>query len=346
MKELIKKDECPVFIAGYPRSGTTWLQSIISSHPAYYSVPETKFFQFLFNKHTQWTFRDKWPIKPKYIPCNLNNKQLMAFFENLDQYPDVYIKPETRRILLFMVKDQPIPIKILLEYIMKDTAEILNINTNGKQWIEKTPRHIFFLDYIFRLWPKAKVLYIKRNIADIALSEYKTFKYPLILTIWEAQAVEQFFNKFIIRNEKYKDKVMVVYYENLQEEVTLQSIFKFLSVDHKIINIKQLINKSKETFSIIYSSSDMSNHQKKMTTNSNDKYIHDRYLYEIAELVTSGKPLFNLFIKKKSDINKINKFYIMIHHYYKTIFFLSKVKLKSVIILLFRSFKFKPIVRF
>ena len=33
-----------IFLVGCPRSGTTWLQAMLSSHPTVYTGPETQFF--------------------------------------------------------------------------------------------------------------------------------------------------------------------------------------------------------------------------------------------------------------------------------------------------------------
>ena len=44
----------PVFVVGYPRSGTTLLQLLIASHPNFSSGPETYFFREVVTKLQDW----------------------------------------------------------------------------------------------------------------------------------------------------------------------------------------------------------------------------------------------------------------------------------------------------
>src|SRR5713226_3907199 len=43
-----------VFLVGSPRSGTTWLQGLIASHPAVHTGPETQFFGAYHSVETEY----------------------------------------------------------------------------------------------------------------------------------------------------------------------------------------------------------------------------------------------------------------------------------------------------
>ncbi|MCL2927686.1 MAG: sulfotransferase [Trichodesmium sp. MAG_R01] len=157
------KLQAPIFIFGCPRSGTTLLQSILATHPEIASFPETKFFLYGVAKY-----------EPKRKKFGLISRRLKP---HLNQYFKYQInRPE-------MLKYFPkIPILDFIDLYTRSFIKVLNILTveEGKSlWLEKTPDHLLYLDYIEKMLPEARMIHLLRNGSDVVASLYEvTHKYP------------------------------------------------------------------------------------------------------------------------------------------------------------------------
>ncbi|MDD5260459.1 MAG: sulfotransferase [Methylacidiphilales bacterium] len=135
---MIKKDGSNlVFIVGTARSGTTWLQRLVSSHPGCHTGEESHLFYF------------------HIVP------QLKAFWKGgNDQKPVglyTYMRESEFREFL---KAQ---IHSLLAVIGKEVRP-------GEYFIEKTPLHVLCLEEIRRFLPKAKIIHLVRDPRDVVAS--------------------------------------------------------------------------------------------------------------------------------------------------------------------------------
>ncbi len=157
MKQKLK---APIFLFGCPRSGTTLLQSLLATHPEIASFPETKFFLYGVAKYEPK--RQKFGLisprlKPhlkKYFHKEINRPEMLKYFPKIP-FIDLY----TRSF-----------IKVL---------NILTIEEGKSLWLEKTPDHILYLDYIEKMLPKARMIHLLRNGSDVVASLYEvTHKYP------------------------------------------------------------------------------------------------------------------------------------------------------------------------
>ncbi|MGD1805911.1 sulfotransferase family protein [Dapis sp. BLCC M126] len=156
-----QKLQAPVFLFGCPRSGTTLLQSLLAAHPEIASFPETKFFLY--------------GIATKYEP---KRQRFGLISRRLKPHLNQYFKDEINcpEMLKYFPK---IP---LIDLYTRSFIKVLNILTieEGKSlWLEKTPDHILYLDYIEKMLPKARMIHLLRNGSDVVASLYEvTHKYP------------------------------------------------------------------------------------------------------------------------------------------------------------------------
>ena len=130
-------DERPVFIVGMPRSGSTLVEQILSSHPAVYGAGEVKYLSFALGK-----LRDRFPSLPKY--------------------PDM------------MNKITPAQMEIVAKnYLNSLTAT----SGDAKRVTDKLLTNYFFVGLINLLFPNAKIINTQRNPVDTCLSGFtKLFK--------------------------------------------------------------------------------------------------------------------------------------------------------------------------
>ena len=130
-------DERPVFIIGMPRSGSTLVEQIISSHPDIYGAGEVKYLSRAIG-----LLRDRFP--------------------SLAKYPQM------------MEKVTPAQLGIVANGYIK---AIENGAGDAKRITDKLLTNYFFAGFIHLLFPKAKIINTQRDPVDTCLSGFtKLFK--------------------------------------------------------------------------------------------------------------------------------------------------------------------------
>jgi tetratricopeptide (TPR) repeat protein len=130
-------DDRPVFIVGMPRSGSTLVEQILSSHPDVYGAGEVKYLARALGQ-----LRDRFPSLPKY--------------------------PE------MMEKITPAQLDIVAKNYQQALSQGAG---NAKRITDKLLTNYFFLGLINLCFPNAKVIHTRRNPVDTCLSGFtKLFK--------------------------------------------------------------------------------------------------------------------------------------------------------------------------
>jgi tetratricopeptide (TPR) repeat protein len=130
-------DDRPVFIVGMPRSGSTLVEQILSSHPDLYGAGEVKYLSRALGQ-----LRDRFPSLPKY--------------------------PE------MVGKITPAQLEIVAKNYQQALS---NGAGEAKKITDKLLTNYFFLGLINLLFPKAKVIHTQRDPVDTCLSGFtKLFK--------------------------------------------------------------------------------------------------------------------------------------------------------------------------
>ena len=124
--------ELPIFILGAPRSGTTLIEQIISSHPKVFGAGELDYIKQVAHE--------------KYIEAN--KRQL---------YPD-----KARR-LTNIKRDA----EIYLDKINK-----LPIDQNIVRVTDKMPTNFIYLGYILSMFPNSRIIHLTRHPVDTCISIY------------------------------------------------------------------------------------------------------------------------------------------------------------------------------
>lgn len=150
-----------IFLVGCPRSGTTLLQSLLASHPDIASFPETKFFDHI----------EPW-FEPRRKRLGMVSRRLRSRLETF--FRDELDRPELigqlPQIFVFKGHYSRRFMKILRTLAQQKGKSIL---------LEKTPEHIFYIDYIEKFFPDSKIIHILRRGPDVIASLYEvTHKYP------------------------------------------------------------------------------------------------------------------------------------------------------------------------
>ena len=130
-------DERPTFIVGMPRSGSTLVEQILSSHPDVYGAGEVKYLSRALHQ-----LRDRFPSLPKY--------------------------PQMAE------KMGPAQMEIVAKSYREQLASGAG---NAKRITDKLLTNYFFVGLIHMLFPKAKIIHTRRDPVDTCLSGFtKLFK--------------------------------------------------------------------------------------------------------------------------------------------------------------------------
>ena len=192
-----------IFVVGAPRSGTTLLQSLLAAHSKLFSIEaETAMFSY------QNIF------DPKRRHFGLSPHQLEGLFGQSKDIVDFFSK----------------------------AVNLLSAKYNHKRFVEKTPQHVFYLRFIFKHFPKSKVIHIVRDGRDCYCSSKFHPNIP------QGKSVTSFakYWKKCVKSAKLLQNnanILTIKYEELvnSPQISLQEIMDFLGLKYEKDQLDQLV---------------------------------------------------------------------------------------------------------
>ncbi len=224
---MIKLPQDPIFIVGYPRSGTTLLQRLLAVQSGLYTFPETHFFNVI-EKKIHW----KRAADRRSIPPDA----LVGIFDNIAEKMEFRFTASEQKSLQRQAANNALSSKALFEYIV--TRYLQNLypeinNLSSFRWIEKTPNHAHFLERIVSLYPGAQVLHILRHPVPAIYSRKLKFPFNRETPVIE---LARRWNRMLLDVERFKKRypgyVFSLRYEDLISDMgkQLQLVAVFLNV--------------------------------------------------------------------------------------------------------------------
>ncbi len=155
---MAKKTELdrPIFITGVQRSGTTLLRTVICAHPEIWISYECAFYRLLGEKY--WDG----------IPQNRLDEFVSEIFE-IKRFDYWRIPRESVRKILADCKEDPVPFLWVIGRLAQENLALHK--PQARRFGFKNPHGIYHLDYIWRLFPEARVINIIRDPRGILSSE-------------------------------------------------------------------------------------------------------------------------------------------------------------------------------
>ena len=130
-----------LFVVGCPRSGTTWVQLLLSHHPAVATAPETQIFAYYLEPmRRQWAHELEGAHRAQGA-AGLSRLLSEAEFEEL--------------------------CRVNAQYVFDRIAAR---NADAAVVVEKSPKHALQADFIQKLFPDAYFLHVVRDPRDTAVS--------------------------------------------------------------------------------------------------------------------------------------------------------------------------------
>lgn len=204
----------PIFIVGIPRSGTTLIRAMLSSHPRITISPETHYLSI-------WMRR----LGHLDVGCPQGFEAFWREFVQTDQFSHLDIDPDTTRTRILGYG--PVTHRTIFTGLMEGFAGKM-----GKpRWGEKTPRHYLHIDTLLEWFPKARVIYLVRDPRAVVSS--------MLATPWGGRdteiSVQEWLQCLRIMGKWEEDeRVHVVAYEQLvsDPEQQLRRICRFLDEEY------------------------------------------------------------------------------------------------------------------
>jgi Sulfotransferase family len=165
---LAREGAAPFFVLGPPKSGTSWLQATLNSHPEILCSGEGKFFGRNLkadNPYGQWGrefsaamtgLGDAEAGRPSLHSAIADSKDLAAWFRRNGGWTENGEIGLHKRAL----------VRLTLDYVFAEARA-----RSGKPFVgDKTPSHVQYLDEIFEFYPDARIIHIVRDGRDQAVS--------------------------------------------------------------------------------------------------------------------------------------------------------------------------------
>lgn len=221
-----------IFIVGSPRSGTTWLQRLLSSHPKVLTGQESDIFD-------------------AYI-----GPQLRAWHRSIN--PQNTGRSAVGLGCYFLEEKF---LKLLREYMLKLLEPMIGNLQPDEIFIEKTPSHALYIPEIMEMLPMCRIIHVLRDARDVVASLLaaskswgtswapRTAKSAAVMWLRHVQAVQKSANRLT------KKCFYEIRYEDLHSrsfEIMNDLTNRFINLDWSEEEIKEAIDynkpeKAKET---------------------------------------------------------------------------------------------------
>lgn len=207
-------------MVGCPRSGTTLAQSMITSHSKVVSCPETRILSLTI---PIFKWRQLFKIYSQKDMKTLNQQMKICGYTGSElQIPQRFI---------FSTKKWTQLVLNAMDILGK------NLSNKGEEiFLEKTPRHLHFVDLISSEEPESKYIHILRDGLEVVASMEKATS--MNTDVWSKRNTDKcifWWNRSIKLSQRYtnKDNHFFLTYSSLinDKETTVRKLCQFLEID-------------------------------------------------------------------------------------------------------------------
>jgi len=227
-------NQSPIFIVGYPRSGTTLIQSKLMTQINIISLAETHFFSKVMS----------------YLEINKDKVLLMSLDKAIDCLRECLpLSLQAENHLKKLSENNQLSPKMMFEAIIVDNllSHYKVAQIKNARFIEKTPDHVKKLEMIAHYYPGLKIINMIRNPKKAVLSIKKHFFQH---QYWD---IEEHINNWkssveAAENFPFKDKIITVKLEDLidNETSTMKNICDFIGIPFDKSQLSNATEKAKQ----------------------------------------------------------------------------------------------------
>ncbi len=265
---------CPkLFVVGCPRSGTSWVTSLITRHPDVVAVPrETHVYRLVYEPFVElprWTWRKRlrsW----KGILRRYGLKPLLFGFRPGDIWQgilrehQILNRPDGHGLHGLVGYDE---LKLLIRAIRAEVPEtnrglvqaeeliaamfdrfFAQYGKVGQTILEKTPMHIRYAEQILWRFPEARIIEVVRDGRDVCVSYNSLAQQERWARIGTAGAIRRWkqcvdWGELIRERHGLRHRVHTVRYEALKADPqrSLRQIFQFANLEASEPHIEEIV---------------------------------------------------------------------------------------------------------
>ena len=250
----------PLFILGYPRSGTKLLRSLLNNHTKIY-IPSNE---------TNFIFRIDEKLK-EYK--NLDTPTFNIFYKWISS-STYFIQKKKENNIITSKNDWYKNIKSwdtkgVFESLLRTD---LSLNYNKKSiWGDKSPKYLSNVNKLKFFFPECKIIMIARDVRDCSLSAKKAWGKNILRNSqrWNREMLD-----FYIQSKDFKSDVHVTRYEDLisNPEHILRQICHFLGINFEE-QISKLSKPAENLANLKNTNNIISTNQKKFKNELTEKQI-------------------------------------------------------------------------
>ncbi|WP_319420614.1 sulfotransferase family protein [Pleurocapsa sp. FMAR1] len=237
MSKIFKTDKPLVFIVGNSRSGTTMMGRIVGKHSEVFTFHELHFFEQLRTVQEQNDFTSE--SEAEQLAARLFCIQRDGYLNQKN--PNRFLS-EAKELVAKADAQNSTSASIFKEFLFYESA------VNNKVIpCEQTPRNVFYINEILKLYPEAKIINMIRDPRDVLLSQKRKWKrrflgahkIPLREAIrskinYHPIIISKLWNSSIYAADKFADhdQVYSLYFEELlkEPEVKVKEICDFIGI--------------------------------------------------------------------------------------------------------------------
>ena len=303
--------DSPIFIVGFPRSGTTLLQTMVSTQKNICSFPETHYFSSL-DQHNRMSINET-----------------DVFFSDLENRIKIKIPILIKEKFSSISENDIISKKSLFEEIVKFSISLqLDIYKSNKiRWVEKSPEHIFHVSTIKEFYPNVKIINIVRYPLNAIYSWKKNWKdnHSIPSLAHRFKDGVEYFQKF---SQSYPDNALTIKYEDLikypNKELSKISTFLNLEFSSSLLE-KNMRSQAKRV---------IRPHEFWKEKNKSNKLITDKKDYEWPIRKTL---IMQNILNKELSKYKYYIHYPLFQHMFNMLIFLKKLFRKTYLFIFFKD---------
>jgi hypothetical protein len=270
-------ENCPIFIVGLPRSGTTLMGSLLSAHPAIAIAPETHFLNHWLKLFAHLDLKQRRDFELFW--AEFSSSERFSYF-------GLEAGSIKAQILSKSTTDAPVIFSTMLQHYARDRHK--------QRWGEKTPAHYQFMDRLLEWYPQARLIYMLRDPRAVTRS--------LLDVPWASNYAVAHANRWRLGVRDLKrwlkePRVLIVKYETLvtAPEIELRRVCEFVGEAFT----PQMFDRSEESSPIINREGWARDHLqaalKPISTDNIEKWRTDLAPDHIAAIEYIARPEMRLF---------------------------------------------------
>lgn len=205
-----------IFVVGCARSGTTLVQQLLAAHAELTSFPETHFFT-------------------RTVPVKKWRRRLFVVQQTHLNHLRSYLRDLNLSHLYKPFRGRPLNLSAWSKYLIDILDAIADEQGTG-DWLEKTPKHLYYIDLISSVVPETMFIHVIRDpVATIAALKDASQRYPEYFHQETVEKATSRYRRDVAESSRYQGQTnhYFVHYEDIvaNTNASQRALLEWLGLD-------------------------------------------------------------------------------------------------------------------